>query len=307
MSAPGLPAALEIAGRTIRFTKAERPLFPTGETKGDLLRYLLEIGPVLLRHLEGRPVTLVRYPDGVEAKGFFQKHRPDHAPAWTDSVVLGGTRYLLAHTPADLALYAQWAAVEIHAPLCRVQDGRLLAPDELVIDLDPMPPAGWREVQRAAHGVRTLLDAMGVRGYPKTSGQTGLHVYIPVRPGAPSKDLESLVKGLGRLLEQAAPDLYTTVWQVKRRHGIYVDYGQNAPGHTMAAPYTVRATAGAQVSTPIRWEELPDICPADFTIHTVPERVRREGDLFAPVLGPPQPLEALRDAAQTLIPSRTSR
>lgn len=296
----GIP--LEVAGKVLRFTKPDTVLFPTGETKGDLLRYLTELAPVLLRHLADRPITLVRYPSGISEKGFYQKNRPAHAPAWVDSVVLDGTRYLLARTAGDLALYAQWAAIEIHAPLCRVERGELAFPDELVIDLDPMPPAGWAEVVRAARGVRHLLETAGLQGYPKTSGATGLHVYLPIPPARPSREREALVKGIGRLLEWALPDLYTTIWQVKRRHGVYVDYGQNAPGRTMAAPYTVRSVPGAQVSTPIRWEELDSVHPSDFTLHTVPERVRRLGDLFAPVLGPPESTARLEELARTSSP-----
>jgi bifunctional non-homologous end joining protein LigD len=280
----------------------DKVLFPSGHTKGDLWRYYQEVAPVLLPHLRDRPVTLVRCPDGTQGGAFYQKNRPAGTPSWMPDVVLGETRYLLCQEPLHLALFAQWAAVEIHVPLCRLSpDGTSLEPpDQVVVDLDPMPPAGWREVARAARGLRRLLQEAGVQGLPKTSGATGLHVYLPVRPSRPSQEWEQAVKTLARFLARSAPDVYTAAWRVAQRHGVYVDYGQNAPGRTMAAPYSVRALPRPQVSTPVSWEELEEgeVHPGLFTVDTVPPRIAQVGDLFSPALGCPQDLTGLVELAK---------
>jgi bifunctional non-homologous end joining protein LigD len=274
-------ATIEVAGRPVRFTQARKALFPTGETKADLLAYLLTMAPVMLPHLADRPITLTRYPHGASGKSFFQKNRPAGAPPWLESALVGQTRFPLARTAAELALFAQWAAIEIHVPLCRLRRDGSLEVDQLVVDLDPMPPAGWAEAQRAARGVRHLLESVGVASYPKLSGQTA-----------------QVARGLATLLWRAAPDVYTIVWQVSRRVGVYVDHNQNAAGHTMAAAYGVRPSARARVSAPVMWDEVFDVTPDAFTIHTMPERVRSLGDLLAPALGPPEPYAPLEEMAR---------
>lgn len=299
--ARGKSATLDLAGRTVRFTQADKPLFPTGETKGELLAYLLTMAPVLLAHLADRPITLTRYPHGAQGKSFFQKNRPPGAPPWLDSAVVGSTRFPLVRTAAELALFAQWAAIEIHVPLYRLDRTGTPQVDQLVIDLDPMPPCGWPETQRAAKGVRRLLAAAGVRSYPKLSGQTGLHVFIPVAPAAGSLSTADVARGLATILARAAPDIYTIVWSVRERRGVYVDHNQNAAGHTMAAAYTARPSPKARVSAPLDWDEVQDVSPDAFTIHTVPERVRRYGDLFAPTLGPPEPIAPLEEMARAAL------
>lgn len=298
-AAPPAPASgdltLRLDGHTFAFRHPGKPLFPTGETKLDLLRYHMEVAPALLRHLADRPLTFTRFPHGVDGEGFFQKRLPAGSPPWIGTARWGDIDYATARVPADLALFVSWSAIEIHAPLVRVRDERAEV-DELVVDLDPMPPAGWRDVQRAARGVRLLLDHAGVRAYPKLSGATGLHVYIPVRLRPAGPAAVDIARGMAGLLAQAAPDVYTVVWSVKDRRGVYVDYNQNAHGHTMAAPYAVRALPGAPVSTPVTWDEVGELASAQaFTIRTVPERLSRRGDLFAGALGPPQPAEALED------------
>lgn len=291
-------ATLEIAGRSLRFAQAHKPIFPSGETKADLLAYLVTMSPVMLPHLADRPITLTRYPHGTAGKSFFQKNRPPGAPPWLESTLVGRTRFVLARTAAALALFAQWAAMEIHVPPVRLGRGGEPRVDQLVLDLDPMPPAGWRETQRAARGVRRLLDAAGVASYPKLSGQTGLHVFVPVaaRPGGLTT--AAIARGVAMLLWRAAPDVYTVAWPVRNRRGVYVDHTQNAGGHTMAAAYSPRPSDGARVSAPVRWDEVAEVSPGLFTIHTMPDRVRRLGDLFAPTLARPERLEALEALAR---------
>jgi DNA primase len=158
--------------------------------------------------------------------------------------------------------------MEIHVPPVRLGRGGEPRVDQLVLDLDPMPPAGWRETQRAARGVRRLLDAAGVASYPKLSGQTGLHVFVPVaaRPGGLTT--AAIARGVAMLLWRAAPDVYTVAWPVRNRRGVYVDHTQNAGGHTMAAAYSPRPSDGARVSAPVRWDEVAEVSPGLFTIHT---------------------------------------
>lgn len=291
-------ATLALAGREVRFTQARKPLFSTGESKVDLLAYLLAMAPVILPHLADRPITLTRYPHGAGGASFFQKNRPAGAPPWLESALVGRTRFVLARTAAELALFAQWAAIEIHVPLFRLGPAGEPEVDQLVIDLDPMPPAGWPETQRAARGVRRLLERAGVASYPKLSGKTGLHVFVPVRPTPGGATTALVARGLATLLCQAAPDVYTMVWQVQRRTGVYVDHNQNAAGHTMAAAYGVRPGPHARVSAPVAWDEVFEVSPDAFTIRTMPERVRRLGDLFGPVLGRPEPIAPLEEMAR---------
>lgn len=291
-------ATLVLGDRTVRFSHPDKAMFPTDESKLDLLRYHLEVAPVLLRHLEARPLTFTRYPHGIGGRGFFQKRPPAGTPPWLDAAVFHGVPCVLAHTAAELALFVQWGTVEIHTPLLRLDRGDVRV-DQLVIDLDPMPPAAWKEVSRAARGVRLLLEHAGVRSYPKLSGKTGLHVFVPLRPRPGGMTTAAIARGLADLLAAAAPDLYTVVWPVKARHGVYVDHSRNAPGQTMAAAYSVRAEPGAPVSAPVEWDEVFDLGPQAFTIHNLPERLARTGDLFAPTLGPPEPIAALEDLART--------
>ena len=289
--------ALEVAGREVRFRHADRRLFPTGETKADLLAYMLAMAPVLLPHLEDRPLTFTRYPHGTEGRGFFQKNRPAGAPPWLTTATVGRTCHVLARTAAELALFSQWAAVEIHVPAFRLGPARRPETDRLIIDLDPMPPAGWRETQRAARGVRRLLEGVGVASYPKLSGATGLHVLVPVRPRAGGLTTAQIARALGLLLSRAAPELYTIAWQVRRRRGVLVDYNQNAVGRTMAVAYGVRPGPHAPVSPPVAWDEVPEVAPGAWTIATVPDRVRRLGDLSLRLLGPPEPVAPLEELA----------
>ena len=297
-------AALQVSGREVRFSHADRRIFPTGETKADLLGYLLVMAPVLLPHLEGRPLTFTRYPHGTGGRGFFQKNRPAGAPPWLATATVGRTCHVLARTAADLALFAQWGAVEIHVPAFRLRPTAEAQTDRLIVDLDPMPPAGWRETQRAARGVRRLLEGAGVASYPKLSGATGLHVLVPVRPREGGMTTAQMARALGVVLSRAAPDLYTIAWQVERRRGVFVDYNQNAAGRTMAAAYGVRPGPHAPVSAPVAWDEVPEVAPGDFTIATLPDRVRRLGDLSLPLLGAPEPVAPLEELAREVLGAR---
>jgi bifunctional non-homologous end joining protein LigD len=300
--APGGPrqrVLLPIAGRVIAVGHLDRVLFPPGpghrpaRTKRDLIRYYLRVSSHLLPHLAGRALTVTRWPHGIEGPSFFQKHLPAQGPAVPEGRGQGPSP-IVVREAADLAALAALAAIEVHAPLApRDQPDR---PDLMVVDLDPMPPAGWPQVQRAGRAVRTLLDGLGLLGIPKTSGATGLHVYVPIRPGADCRRVTLWARAVGMLLRAADPTAFTLVRRVAARRGIYVDAGQNARGHTMAAPYSVRARPGAPVSTPLAWDEVAEVTPQELDMDVVPARLARQGDLMAPLLGcgqDPAPLEGL--------------
>lgn len=297
--------SLDVAGHPIALSHPGRILMPAethsgGQpvTRADLLKYYLAVADVMLPHLRERPLTLTRYPEGITGKGFFQKNRPPRTPTWVRGYRAGSTDYLLAQGPADLAFLASLSAIEIHTSLSRVDRG--LRPDLFVIDLDPMPPAGWPEVQKAARAIRALLRRLAMEGYPKTSGATGLHVYVPISGSPQPQETTAWARAIGILLTQVDPSLFTVAWSVAKRHGIYVDYGQNAASHTMAAVYSVRALAGGPVSTPLTWEEVDHVTPRDFTIWNMPMRLERYGDLFGPTLGPGQDPTPLANLAAEL-------
>lgn len=282
-----------IDGRDVRFSHPERPLWPDGTTKGDLLAYLMEIAPYLLPHLRGRPLSFTRWPDGIGKKAFFQKNPPQGTPGWIPISPQDGTRHLLIEDRPSLAFLAQMAVIEIHMPLATADD--MGHPDLAVIDLDPTPPMGFEETRRVARMVRTALDYLGLRGYPKTSGASGIHIFLPLRRELSSREVTDAVGELGEVLVRSAPGLVTLERRVKNRIGVYFDYGQNAPTRTMAAPYSPRPFPGVPVSCPVTWDELDRVNPDAFTLHTVPGRLRAIGDPWADIRSGAQDLGPLLD------------
>ncbi|MEW6545841.1 MAG: non-homologous end-joining DNA ligase [Bacillota bacterium] len=280
---------VEVEGRELRLTNLDKLLWPEdGIRKADLIDYYLKVADVLLPHLRGRPLTLTRYPDGITGGSFYQKDRPEHAPEWIRTYPYRGEghviRFVLAEERATLAWLGNQACLEIHPAPWQVSHPDL--PDRLVIDLDPAPPATFEDVRRAAVMVRTLLEQLGVRGFPKTSGATGIHVFIPLVPDAGPEEVTRVAETLARVLRAARPDLITLERAVRNRTGkVYVDYLQNARGKTMVAPYSPRALPGAPVSAPFAWDELEHVLPREFTIRTLPDRLARRGDLAAGLLG----------------------
>lgn len=279
-----------VDGRELRFTNLDKLLWPAdGIRKGDLIEYYLNVAGVLLPHLEGRPLTFTRYPDGIEGESFYQKDLPQHAPAWIRVFPYQGEehliRFVLAADRATLAWAGNLACLEIHPAPWRLP--HVDRPDRLVIDLDPAPPATFDHARRVAVMVRTLLEQLGIRGFPKTSGATGIHVFIPLVPEAGPEEVTRVAETLARLLHAARPDLITLERAVKERTGkVYVDYLQNARGKTMVAPYSPRPSPGAPVSAPFAWGELETIDPKEFTLRTMPDLLARRGDLAAGLLGP---------------------
>ena len=287
-----------LAVRTVRVTSLEKAYWPDdGLTKGDLLAYYRELAPVLLPYCVGRPVTPVVYPRGIAGPRYYRRERPDTAPDWvrgapyrtaTDQHEI---QVLLIDDEAGLIWLANTGAIEVHLWGARLPD--LAMPDMVVFDLDPGDEASFEDVLRAALILRERLDRLGLVSYPKTSGGDGLHVFLPLASGYTFEAVRDWVRDLAEALEADHPDLIAVSHgPTHRGPHVTIDHAQNSVGRNTAAPYTVRARPGAPVSTPLSWEEVEagKLRPSDFTLRTVPKRVKKLGDLFAPVLAGDQQL-----------------
>ncbi len=261
-------------------------------TRQDVLRYYLAVSGPLLRFTRDRPLTQIRYPDGIEQKGFFQKNPPSGAPPWLATWPIEGTRYIMLQDERTIAYAVGLGGLEFHISPLRHPDSE--HPDLAWLDLDPMPPCGFDDAVALARLTLSALDAIGLKALLKTSGKRGLHLFLPIRPGPTPHDLFLAFKGLGAEIRRVRPDLVSLERLKARRHGVYFDFGQSAAGHTLAAPYSLRAVPGAPVSCPIRPEELGHIRPGDFTLCTMPSRLRAVGDIWAEPLPPQDPGPLLR-------------
>ncbi len=288
-----------LSSRRVQLTHLDRVLWPgDGITKAELVSYLTAVADAMLPHLRDRPLSLTRFPRGIQSGGFYQKNAPAYAPGWIKTYTFAhgdrAVRYILCQDLATLQWLGNQAVIEIHPWLSRTESPYV--PDFAVIDLDPDPPAGFAEAVQAALLVKQVLDAFGLRGFPKTSGATGVHIYVPVVPRYTYATLAAFVGAVGDLLRDSVPWLVTRERTVARRGGkLYVDHLQNVLGKTLVAPYSPRPLDGAPVSAPLRWEELPRVTPQMFTIRTMPARLATVGDLFHEVLGERQDIDgALR-------------
>lgn len=286
-----------IEGRQLELSNLDKTLWPEdGYTKAHFLHYLAAVGPSMLPHYRGRPLVLTRYPDGIHGESFYQKDCPDHAPPWVRTYPYWSKdsrrwiRFILCDDLPTLVWVGNLAGIEMHPWLSTARDP--LHPNLMVLDIDPAAPAGFEEAREVAFLLKAVLDGLGLAGFPKTSGATGIHVYVPVEPRYPYRAVAGLVRAMGEYLLRRHPRLITMERAVARRTGhVYVDYLQNVLGKTLAGPYSPRPLAGASVSCPVTWAELETARPADFTIITVPERVARLGDPFAGLPGLRQRLE----------------
>ncbi|HEY8525512.1 MAG TPA: non-homologous end-joining DNA ligase [Acidimicrobiales bacterium] len=279
---------VQVGERTVRVTNPDRVYFPdSGATKLDLVEYYLAVGPGIVNALRERPCMLHRFPTGVAGEKVHQKRVPAGAPPWLSTVRLHFPRFgqhadeLCVTELAHVIWAVQMSTVEFHPWNSR--RAHVERPDEWRIDLDPMPACPPSTVRRVAHVVHEVLDELGAVGWPKTSGGRGLHVYVRIEPAHGFRTVRRAALAFAREVERRAPDLVTTTWWRKDRDpaALFVDYNQNARDHTMAAAYSVRGVPEATVSTPITWDEIDDVEPGDFTIHTVPERFAELGDLHA--------------------------
>ena len=279
---------IQVGARTVRITNPDRVYFPaTGATKHDLVDYYLAVGPGIVNALRERPCMLHRFPTGLSGEKVHQKRVPAGAPPWLGTVRLHFPRYglhadeLCVTELAEVIWAVQMSTVEFHPWNSRRADTE--KPDEWRIDLDPMPDCPFDRVRRIAHLAHELLDEIGAVGWPKTTGGKGLHVYVRIAPEHGFTDVRRAALAFAREIERRAPSDVTTTWWRKDRDPakLFVDYNQNARDHTIAAAYSVRGVPDARVSTPIRWDEVDDVDPADFTIRTVPTRFAELGDLHA--------------------------
>jgi DNA ligase D len=279
---------LEVGDRDVRISNPDRVYFPArGETKLDLARYYLAVGDGIVNALRDRPCMLHRYPAGVAGEKVHQKRIPAGAPEWIETVRVDFPRYgrhayeLCVTELASVIWAVQMSTVEFHPWNSRRADTE--RPDEWRIDLDPMPDCDFARVRRVAGVVHEILDELGAVGWPKTSGGRGLHVYVRIAPAHGFTDVRRAALAFAREVERRAPADVTTAWWREERDPdvVFVDYNQNARDHTMAAAYSVRGVPEARVSAPLRWDEVADCDPADFTIATMPARYAALGDLHA--------------------------
>ncbi len=293
---------LSIEGREVGVTHPDKLYFSAQAriSKLDLVRYYLSVAPGALAGIRDRPLVLKRFVNGAEAPAFYQKRAPGQRPPWLRTVTLsfpsGRTaEEIVVDDAAGLAWIVNLGCIELHPH--PVRSGDLEHPDELRIDLDPVPGVSWVDVSRVALEVQALLDELGLRGWPKTSGSRGMHVNVRIEPRWTFTEVRRAAIALSRAVERRAPALATSKWWKEERHGVFLDYNQNAKDRTTCSAYSVRPLPDARVSTPLRWEEVPESNPADFTIFTVPKRFAQIGDPHANMDAVPGSLEKLLELA----------
>jgi DNA ligase D len=294
---------LPVGERTVRVSSPDRVYFSArGETKLDLARYYISVGDGIVRALRERPCMLHRFPKGVDDKKVHQKRIPSGAPPWIDTVRVdfpsGRHADELCVTELASVIWAvQMSTVEFHPWNSRRAD--VERPDEWRIDLDPMPECSFAGVRRVAGAAHEVLDELGIRGWPKTSGGSGIHIYVRIQPRWSFGDVRRGALAFAREVERRAPADATTTWWRKDREPdkVFVDYNQNARDHTIASAYSVRGVKQGTVSTPIGWDEVDDVIPSELTIATVPERFAKLGDLHEGIDDAAFSLEALLEWA----------
>ena len=276
-----------IAGHEVTISNPDKVLFPKPKyTKLDLVEYYVAVADGALRGAGGRPNMLVRFPNGIGSESFYQKRAPESRPPWIEVVTLrfpsGRTAdEVVPRDAASLAWLANLACLELHPHPVRAED--LDHPDELRVDLDPVPGIKWPQVRAVAHVVRAVLQDMGLVGWPKTSGSRGMHIYVRIERRWSFAEGRRSALALAREVERRAPDLATSKWWKEERHGVFVDYNQNAKDRTIASAYSVRPRPEATVSAPLDWDEVDSADPADFTLGTMPKRFAKIGDRHAKI------------------------
>ncbi|HEU4528010.1 MAG TPA: non-homologous end-joining DNA ligase [Actinomycetota bacterium] len=294
---PSRGEVLEVAGREVTVTNPGKVFFPrSGRTKLDLVRYYLAVAEGALRGAGGRPMALKRYPDGAEGDFFFQKRAPKHSPDWIETVELrfpsGRTAHeVVVRDAAQLAWVVNLGCIDLNPHPVRAED--LDHPDELRIDLDPVPGVPWSQIREVALVVKDALEGYGLTGWPKTSGSRGIHVNVRIERRWTFPEVRRAALALAREVERRVPELATSRWWKEERHGVFLDYNQNAKDRTVASAYSVRPTSDARVSAPLAWEEVPDVEAEAFTLETVPERVAAIGDPHAGIDDAPGSIEPL--------------
>jgi DNA ligase D-like protein (predicted polymerase) len=276
------PETVVASGREVTITNPDKLFFPgPGYTKRDVVSYFLAVADGALRGVRGRPMQLKRYPDGALGEFFYQKRAPTPRPAWVETVRLsfpsGRTAdEIVVSDEAQLAWVVNLGCLDLHPHPVRATD--LDHPDELRVDLDPVPGVPFSQVREVALVAREALADVGLVGWPKTSGARGIHVSVRIEPKWAFAEVRRAALALARDVERRVPKLATSKWWKEERHGVFVDYNQNAKDRTVASAYSVRPSADARVSTPLAWDEVPNVDPAEFTMATVPARFAERGD-----------------------------
>ena len=282
---PTETATVTVDGHEMPISNPDKLFFEeVGVTKLDLINYYIAVGDGALRGVFRRPTVMKRFPNGAAGEFFFQKRVPAQRPPWLQTAVVhfpsGRSAELL--TPFDLA-HLVWAinlgCIDLNPWPVRADD--LDHPDELRVDLDPTPEASWDDVRRVALAVHGVLQEHGLAGFPKTSGSRGIHIYVRIEPRWGFTDVRRAALAMAREVERRIPTLATTAWWKEERHGVFIDYNQNARDRTIASVYSVRPKPDSRASAPLRWDEVPDVEPGDLTLLTVPERFRKLGDVGA--------------------------
>jgi bifunctional non-homologous end joining protein LigD len=294
---------LSIDGREVRVTHPGKLYFSNQIklSKLDLVRYYLSVAPGALGGIQDRPVVLKRFVNGADGEAFYQKRAPTERPAWLRTVTLsfpsGRTaEEIVVDDAAGLGWIVNLGCIELHPHA--VRSGHVEHPDELRVDLDPGPGVGWADVRRVALEVKALLEELGLRGWPKTSGSRGMHVNVRIAPHWTFGEVRRAAIALSRAVERRAPALASSKWWKEERHGVFLDYNQNAKDRTTCSAYSVRPLPDARVSTPLHWHEVPDCEPGDFTVLTIPKRFAQIGDPHADIDAAAGSLEKLLELAE---------
>src|SRR3989440_6703339 len=274
---------MRVGRHDVKIANPDKLFFPErGLTKGDLVQYYVDVAPCALHHIRRRPFHMKRYPNGVEGDFFHQKRVPAHPDYVGEQFVEfpsgHSTVFAVIDNAAALAWVINLGCIELHTWHSRIDD--IERPDYMLIDLDPTTDGQWTHVRAIALVVREVLDELGLASYPKTSGATGLHVLVPIKPELMFPDVRRFAKRVAEEVELRVGDqeVATTTWRVAQRRGVFVDFGQNARDRTIACAYSVRPTPDARVSAPLRWEEVADVDPAEFTIESMRDRIAAVGD-----------------------------
>jgi DNA ligase D-like protein (predicted polymerase) len=288
---------LEVAGRNVRISNPGKVYFPeAGITKIEVVRYYLAVADGALRGAGGRPNVLVRYADGIQGEHFYQKRAPAARPEWIEVVTLRfpsgrAAEEVVPRDAAALAWMANLGCLELHPHPVRAED--LDHPDELRVDLDPMPDIPWSQLQTVARVVQGALADRGLVGWPKTSGSRGIHINVRIHQRWSFTEVRRAALALAREVERHVPALATSKWWKEERHGVFLDYNQNAKDRTVASAYSVRPKPDARVSAPVTWDELFECAPEDFTLRTMPARFATIGDRHAGIDDHPCSLDSL--------------
>jgi bifunctional non-homologous end joining protein LigD len=293
---PDPSTTIEVEGREVTITNPEKVYFPrTGYTKLDVVKYFLAVADAAVRGVRDRPMILKRFPNGADQPPFFQKRAPTNLPPWmrTAHITFPSGRSadeVVVDDAAGLAWVANAGCLDLNPWPVRTAD--VDHPDELRVDLDPTPQATFADVRTVALEVRALLEELGYRGYPKTSGSRGIHILVRIEAKWGFQEVRRSALALGREVERHIPALATTKWWKEERHGVFIDYNQNARDRTVASAYSVRPMPDARVSCPLEWDEVAEVDPAKYTLATVPARFAERGD----------PHESIDDRAYSLQP-----